>query len=176
MAESWNADFELLPALEEDLTADEELDRVLGALRLPDAPEDDTADEEVGPLAVGRSWAFDWERGQFLRSGEAPRGVSGLEALKVWIIKTLLVTRGQLAIYSDTYGLDDINAFGRPYDTGVAAAWSDAIESALLVHDRIASIENTSFDYDPLDDAVLVSFTVVTDTDELVDIQEVALT
>ena len=162
----FDAGFDLLPA-DDILTPDAELDEALGII------DDDGAislvsDEDPQPQPFGRGWAFDFYKRQFIRGGSAPLEVSGYDQLRVWIEKTLQTARLAHPIYSDEYGVDNPwEPIGQPFSPGVAGRMERGIKEALKVHDRITDITDMTFDGSPTMNELYVSFTVVTDDEEL---------
>jgi phage baseplate assembly protein W len=125
------------------------------------AVEEDDAD---APLPFGRGWDFDFEIGRFVRVGAAPKPVRGVVQLQLWIEKVLRTARFAHPIYSDSFGVQMPDLYGQPFDPGIAAQLASAYTEALLVHDRIADV--TDFTFAAEDEALYVSFRVVTDEDE----------
>lgn len=136
--------FELLPADDVLDPADDLGASAASALeQIPAA----AAAEPVEPL--GRTWLFDYNAGRFVRDGTAPREVRSRQALGVWAGLALKTARGAHAVFSPQFGMDDpdgvIGAAADAQDK--ANDWqADAID-ALLVHDRIASIENVVVEF-----------------------------
>jgi hypothetical protein len=155
-------ELELIPVAGDQLASDAALDLAAEALLGAQAAVSEVAEE----AAYGRSWHFDYAEGQFLRYGAGPAITTGLDTLRGWIEKTIHTSRFAYEIYSDQYGLDDVDMIGAPFSAEVLSALGRAIEEALLVHDRIAQVTNMTFERPDEDDYVLVSFTVVTDTDD----------
>jgi hypothetical protein len=168
MAEEFNRDFQLLPADGRDLTADEQLASVL---RTPSLE----ADAQTEVLPLGRSWAFDFQAGQFVRHGLAPAEVHDVEALRVWIEATLRTARFAHPIFSDQYGLEDVGLVGTNPDPATIGLYADSIRTALEVHDRITSVRDFKFTRDANEDSLFVEFTVVVDTGDLLTIDAINL-
>lgn len=160
----FSAELQLIASTGDQISPDAELELAVAQLSsdTPNPP----APEEVIPF--GRGWAFDFDAGRFMRYGSAPARVDGLDQLRMWIQKTILTPRFAAAIYEDAYGTESVDVIGSQYDPGALADLAAAITEALLVHDRITSIEDFAFDPpDPMDDYVVASFTVITDADPL---------
>lgn len=121
--------------------------------------------ETDAPVPLGRSWRFDFTTGQFIRDGSVPKVVYELDSLIMWIEKALRTARQAHPIYADEYGMDP------PYDligqqiTGEEelSAYQEAVEAALLYHDRIIAVEDFSFSQDPSDETLYASFSVQID-------------
>lgn len=158
MAEPFDIGFDLLPADGPDVTTDELLAQALGVLTDPIV-------EDTTPQPLGRGWAFDWATGQFHRHNNQPVSVFGIDNLTVWIEKTLRTARLAHLIYSDNYGIEYVEIVGHTFEAATAGLYANAVSDALTVHDRIASVKDFRFSYDPDvdDEALQCSFTVVLD-------------
>ena len=147
--------FSLLPPDPGLVNPDLQLDAAL-------APVEETDPEQPQPF--GRSWRFDFIAGQFVRDGQAPKVTYELDTLIVWVEKTLRTDRYAHPIYSDEYGMEGpFDVIGNQADDELLAAYQDAIETALLVHDRITAVEDFSFTQDPFEEELYGSFTVIVD-------------
>lgn len=151
-------DFELLPAGGDTVSAADELSAALeGELPTPD---------EVVPF--GRGWLFDFTANEFTRSGVSPQRVGGEDQLRVWVEKTVRTARNAYPIYSSDYGIDTVDLVGQPFDPELLGQYAQAVEAALLVHDRINAVKKFTFTHDPLDDLLEIGFTVLIDGGALV--------
>lgn len=127
--------FELLPE-EDELTPDEDVAAAVASALAPDFP----AIPGAPRTPLGRSWAFDWERGRFIRRGRSPAEVRGVEALKQWILMTVHSAQFAHAVFSDDFGVERAEEpMGEPAEAGDLAR---RITRALLRHDRITAVEN----------------------------------
>jgi hypothetical protein len=116
------------------------------------------------PRPFGRSWRFDFEAKQFVKEGTVPKVVYELDSLIMWIEKAARTARMAHPIYNDAYGMEgpfDLIG-GRPSQESLAD-WQEALETALLYHDRIVAVENFRFSQDPFEESLEVSFTVLVD-------------
>lgn len=149
-------DFVLLPADGPDILPDDELAAALDAR--------DAANANQEPQPYGRGWAFDFTGTRdFVKHGQGPARARGIENLKVWIEKTLRTARFAHVIYGDDYGIDTVELIGRPLSPELVGQYGTAVTAALLVHDRISSVEDFAFSADPGTDLLEVTFTVVVD-------------
>lgn len=115
-----------------------------------------------GAEPIGRGWAFDFARHQFVRSGLAPAEISDLDQLATWIQKCLLTARFAHPIYSSAYGMDEpFGLIGGTFTGAAVASYTEAVRDALTAHDRI--VEVTAFTFSQDDDVLLASFTVHVD-------------
>jgi hypothetical protein len=130
------------------------------ALEAALAPVVDLQPPPVAPL--GRGWAFDFTINEFLLHGSAPAEVYDTDNLRMWIEKTLRTARYTYPIFSEDYGMADPFAMiGQPFSADLIGDYEEQVLQALLVHDRIVSVEN--FSYQQADDALYVQFSVVLD-------------
>lgn len=168
--EPTDAPEQLLPEDDEPLSEDEEVAALDESIE--DVPDEDDLVITVPALdPVGRSWAFDFQRRRFLigPGGHGPVATYGDATLKVWIEKCLNTDRGAHAIYSDDYGVDDLNdGFGGPTSQFPTGDYEQRIRDALTFHPRIVDVSGFVWDLDPADDAISVGFQVdLDDTDSI---------
>lgn len=165
---AFDTGFTLIPA-DQEITVDELLEAALSGT-LPDSTDDPP------PKPLGRGWAFDFNTGQFVAHGSSPAAVDGLEQLKTWIAKALQTARFAHPIYSEDFGVEDPwESFGKlvtPAMTGKMVAKATA---ALMVHDRITQVTDFTFDHDPTSSLLFVSFRVVVDENQQLDIERLVL-
>lgn len=165
MAEVPGADdlgFTLVPADDEPVSADAELDAVEAeALAAAGVP----AEGEDAPLPFGRSWAFDFERSRFVRQGGSPARVEGIEALKMWCLVAMSSARYAHAVFSEEFGMEGLNdSLGQLDPQEVVSDLEERIRGALMVHDRIMDVTDFSIVFDRTTGIVTVQrFSVVTD-------------
>jgi|1185.fasta_scaffold84709_2 phage baseplate assembly protein W len=165
------------PDEELDGLEDDEAERFIDSDEAPDVV---VLDEPPPPL--GLSWAFSFEAHTFLRGGlSGPLETRGLATLRGWIEKCLQTERGQHPIHPPDYGLERPDILGEPVGDEAAADLEEAVRDALLFHPRITDVtefevymgEVDSSDDPNLivsdDEALYVSFTVVTDDEETID-------
>lgn len=172
-----DSDFELLPADDEDVTPDADLEAAAaGALADPDVP---IEVESEPPIPFGRTPAFDFDRGRFVRQGGSPAWVSGFEALQQWCMMAAHSARYAHPIFSDDFGVEGLGeAIGTLGPEAVEAADDamQALREAWLVHDRIAEVEGDA-EYDPVTGVIVVSnLYVVTDEEAELPFPDLRLT
>lgn len=120
--------------------------------------------EEVS-IDYGREWAYDFETNQFILENGTPIIVTGIEALKIFIIKTLKTARYRYLIHSWEYGCEIEDVLGKTLHKDVLeSVIKDMITDALVYDDRIDSI--TDFKIANVESDVNVSFVVKTSFDE----------
>lgn len=153
------------PAVDAAAAADAALEDPLAIEAVPDPP-----------VPFGRTYAFDYERRRLVRRGGAPVEVAGLSALVQWLLAAAYTARGAHAIYSPAFGttrpdwpIGEIDVDERVAD------YENALREAWLVHDRVATVENFSADFDPTTGILTFSVDVVTDEDERVPFRDVVV-
>lgn len=157
--------FELLPP-DDTITVADDLEAAAQAAQIEGR--EGPGAEEDSKQPFGRGWAFDFSTGQFRHAGSAPAGVRGLDQLRMWIEKTLRTARLAHPMYSDNYGVDQpYEAIGQVFSPAMAGRYAKAIEEALMVHDRISAITDMEFTGGLGSEVLEVSFTVVTDEDQI---------
>lgn len=159
-------EFELIPDDELELDPQEELDT---ALREFDDDLEDPEELEVPRIPMGKSWMFDVAQKRFVMHGSSPAETHGLNTLKAWIYLALNVARAAHPIYSDEYGMDDpYRLVAWPDEGEYRAAYQQDVINTLRQHDRI--LEVGDFQYELADDALYITFTVLTDEEENLEI------
>lgn len=125
-------------------------------LRLPQTAE--TTDQVQD---LGKSFLFDFEKGDFVLKDGKPVETDGIEAIKVWIEKVLRTQKTKWKIYEGTdYGTtieDLIVGHGYPMSF-LESELKREITEALLKHPRIESLSSWEFRRDK--DKLYVVFTV----------------
>ncbi|MGD9663290.1 MAG: DUF2634 domain-containing protein [Porticoccaceae bacterium] len=108
----------------------------------------------------GKSWLFDFEKGDFVTDG-AGRVIEadGYTAWAQWCVKAVLTERFAHVIYSSDYGTELEQAMRQPSRAAAEAELERAITEALLVDPRTERITDFTFEWEG--DAVKVGFTAV---------------
>jgi len=108
----------------------------------------------------GRSWFFDFAKGDFAVDG-AGRVVEadGHTAWVQWCVKTVLTERFAYLIYSTDYGTEIEQALKQPSRKAVEAELERVIMEALLVDMRTQTVKDFKFEWEG--DTVKVTFTAV---------------
>lgn len=158
-------DFTLLPADDAEVTPEEDVAAAVASALNAQAPEELAP---VGTEPYGRSWAFDFARGRFVRDGNAPRVTTGLDTLRLWCLTALVSARYAHGVFTPEFGMEEpegtIGVAGNLRE--VASDYGAHLQDALLVHDRVASVDEYEWAFDAAAGALIVSFIVVTDEDE----------
>jgi hypothetical protein len=167
--------FSLIPADDPSSTAADDLAAATtGALALPAGVQAITPD---APEPFGITWAFDWDHGQFIRVGTSPAQVADFDALGEWCLMAIHSARYAHPVFSDVFGMEEPDNVIGEFAVGEALAdWQKNIVEALMVHDRITSVENLNLDWDPTTGILLIlQMDIVTDEDETLTVSDVTL-
>lgn len=156
---------ELLPADDEGLAPDADLQAAADSA-LENVPQVAVPDA-VEPL--GRSWMWDRDLGRFRRDGLAPKEVRGRDALAQWADAALHTARFAHPIFDANFGMeepDDI--IGQAADVIERTSdWGERLKEALMLHDRVVSVENFTAVYDQSNGILYVqSLDVFTDEED----------
>lgn len=93
------------------------------------------------------TYNFDFKQGEFVMSGDAVAVLTGIDALRLWIDKTIRTQFGRYSIYNDkNYGanIEDL-IIGKSYGFDfVESELKREIETALLRHEDILGMDNFS--------------------------------
>lgn len=111
--------------------------------------------------SIPREYKYDFTERKIALSNGSPQWVEGIEAIKIWIYKTLLTQRGYFMAYSFNYGQDYEDLIGSGFSA--AALTSEAkrmTEEALFDNENIIKIEE--FEANIGKDKVELSFVAVT--------------
>jgi phage baseplate assembly protein W len=120
--------------------------------------------DEAGSDAVtdyGKELAFDFTKGELIIENGRPKLVEGIDAVRVWIEKTLRTARYRYPIYSFEYGceLEDLIGIEIPSDV-LESEIKRVIAEAIIYDDRIESVED--FKISRSSDCLHLNFRVVT--------------
>lgn len=119
--------------------------------------------DEVTPLPVtyGKELDYNFTTGQFVMEDGAPRVLEGPDALRIWIMKTLLTARYRFPIYSFAYGCEMEDFIGYDIPRAVLEAEIPRVITEALIHDdRINDVRDFSIERES--DYLIVEFTVIT--------------
>ena len=111
--------------------------------------------------SIPREYKYNFNERKIALINGSPQWVEGLEAIKIWIYKTLLTQRGYYMAYTFNYGQDYEDLIGS--GLSVAALKSEVkrmTEEALLDNECILKLEN--FDAVISKDKIQISFIAVT--------------
>lgn len=168
-------DFELIPADDEGLSPAAELEAsIAGAVAEPGAV---VPLAEEAPVPFGRSWVFDFETGQFVRSGTSPTPTTGFGALEQWVLMAAHAARYAHAVFSDDFGMEEPESgIGELRTAEMVSDYEQRLREAVLLHDRITALQNFTASYDPSVGVLTISyFEIVTDEEEVVPLTDITL-
>lgn len=113
------------------------------------------------PVTYGKELDFDFETCEFKLEDGSPKVLEGVEALRIWIVKTILTARYRFPIYSFNYGceLEDLIGYDIP-KVVLEAEIPRVIREALIYDPRISDVRDFSIERES--DYVKVEFTVIT--------------
>lgn len=122
---------------------------------------DETIAEQTEELPTPTEYAWDFEKNEFIIKDGRFVVVEGLEAIKIWIYKTLQTPRFRYAIYSDDYGQDLEDLIGSSFTkAAVESEVKRMIYEALMANPYIEGIEDVEITFDG--DTLEISCTVAT--------------
>lgn len=94
-------------------------------------------------IDYGREWAFDFDKNKFIMKNGTPMIVTGIEALKIFIIKTIKTARYRYLIHSWEYGCEIEDVLGQTLERDVIESIIKSMITEALIYDaRIKSISD----------------------------------
>lgn len=113
---------------------------------------------------TGKSFLFDFEKGEFIIQDGTPVEVTGYEALKMWIKKTLYTTANKYAVYikKDEYGVEDLKELvtsDLPFPF-IKSEIERIVKETLLKNTAIKFVQNFKFERNKR--LLNVSFDIIT--------------
>jgi hypothetical protein len=120
------------------------------------------------PIPFGQSWAFDHDRGRFIRSAGSPAVVRGTSALVEWVKASLRTAAGVHPILPPYVGIERPEDFlGSVDPTEALADFEDRAREALRAHDRIEDVRNFEAFVDLSQGVIIVTnLVIITDQEE----------
>jgi len=110
--------------------------------------------------AYGRSFAFDFEAGDFILDGAGRVvGTDGPTSWAIWCVKAILTERFGSLVYSRRYGSEITMAMGLPDQAMAESEIRRSITEALMADPRTREVRDFTLIWDG--DALTVSFTAV---------------
>lgn len=127
---------------------------------------DELAEEDVP--TIGKSFLFDFKKGDFVFKDGKLVVLEGMEALKMWIIKVIRTEKFRFRIYENTefendeqYGVMLEDLIGSNFDREfIEAEIEREVTEALLLHEYIISVDEWQFERNSK--KMTVSFAVTT--------------
>lgn len=168
-------DFTLIPADDPSSSPADDLAAAAQSAQAIPTPAQPVTDPAPQPFGI--SWRFDWEQGQFLRTGQSPAQTADFDSLAEWCEMAIHSARFAHPVFSNQFGMEEPDSVIGEIATGeVLADWQRSLIEALLVHDRITTVENISLDWDPGAGTLTVQqLDVVTDEDKRLTVSDVTL-
>lgn len=138
---------------------------------LPEIADLEYEDEEVleeDEPKIGKSFLFDFKKGEFVLKDGKMVVLEGIEALKMWILKVIRTEKFRFRIYESSayeedeqYGVTLEDLIGSNFDREfIEAEIEREVTEALLLHEYVVSVDEWSFERDSK--KMVVSFTVTT--------------
>lgn len=110
---------------------------------------------------IPREYKYDFKKKEIILEHGSPTWVEGVEAIKIWIYKTLLTQRGYYMAYSFEYGQDYEDLIGSGLSTEALKSEAKRMtEEALFDNENILKIED--FDATIKADRIEISFVAIT--------------
>jgi len=120
-------------------------------------------------IKFGKSFLFDFEKGDFILIDGKPQEIEGEKALKVWINKILKTEKIKYKIYEiidNTYGVTLIDYLSSDLPTGfIYAGIQRSVTDALLKHSEVNAVNDFNFERTAM--GLIVSFTVLSTYGEI---------
>lgn len=101
---------------------------------------------------TGKSFLYDFKKGDFVTHNGKLVEVIGIEALKVWIEKIIRTEKFRFRIYEatsdDPYGVTIEDLFSSPLPRAfIESEIKREVTASILTHSEIQSLENWRFEY-----------------------------
>lgn len=111
--------------------------------------------------SIPREYKYDFNESKIALVNGSPVWVEGIEAIRIWIYKTLLTQRGYFLAYSFSYGQDYEDLIGSGLsEEALKSEAKRMTEEALFDNENILKIED--FDARLGTDKIEMSFTAIT--------------
>lgn len=138
---------------------------------LPEIADLEYEDEEVleeDVPKIGKSFLFDFKKGEFVLKDGKMVVLEGIEAMKMWILKVIRTEKFRFRIYESSeyeedeqYGVTLEDLIGSNFDREfIEAEIEREVTEALLLHEYIVSVDEWAFERDSK--KMVVSFVVTT--------------
>lgn len=103
--------------------------------------------KETKPIQFKGSYAFDFEKGDFIRNSDGSIAkVNDFEAYVQWCQKAMMTARFKYLAYSSRYGEESRNIVGSNLDNkAIELEIKRITKEALMVHPRTKDIDNFQF-------------------------------
>jgi len=98
------------------------------------------------PAVVHKTYAWDFESGDFKQVDGRLIEVTGLEYLQVWIRKALMTSRDNSIYYGTSYGSEHYSLIGKNLHPDYSRSeYERMIREVLLDNDAISQVDNFAF-------------------------------
>lgn len=133
--------------------------------------------EREEPQPIGKSWAFNFLTNRFYpTAGGGPQETRRQTTLRFWVEKCLRTERASYPIYSDDYGVEGVNdLLGQALSEADVAEYAANVHEALTFHPNVTDVTGFQAFWDDVEEALSVSFAVITDQGEEVAFDELHL-
>lgn len=106
----------------------------------------DNIEQESSVNTVHKTFAWDFEKGDFLLKDGKVVEVEGIEYIRIWIQKALSTVKNSLIYVGTNYGSEHHTLIGRNFHPDFTRAeFERMIREALLENEAILRVENFSF-------------------------------
>jgi hypothetical protein len=128
------------------------------------------AEADDPPIPFGRSWAFDYDHGRFIRSAGAPAETRDVATLVEYVNAAMRTAAGVHPIFPPEFGIESPEDFlGGVDPTEALSDFEDRLRTALLAHDRIQDVREFEADVDFAKGIITVTnLLIVTDQEDVV--------
>lgn len=112
----------------------------------PITGEEEWVDKVVDPVAIGRTWEYDFNNLKFSGNGTPIRlQDNDIRIIMQWINRAVSTERYRYQVYPDWFGVE-LGPIWRGELVGIPALnhVRNTITEAIMVHDRITAVENVS--------------------------------
>src|SRR5690625_3807374 len=114
----------------------------------------------VDPVTVHKSYAWDFERGDFALAAGSVVEIEGVEYLRVWIEKALRTVKGTLIYNGTNYGSDHHGLIGQVFKRSFTESeYERMIRECLRQNTAITSV--TGFTFTPIGSRLKIEFSVM---------------
>ena len=104
---------------------------------------------EQQTIKYGKSWAFDFELGDYITDGSGRTiTLDGHQAWAQWCLKAVMTERFAHIIYSQNYGAEMKDAMRQPTRAAVESAVERTITETLLADVRTKTVRDFTFRWD----------------------------
>ncbi|MGE6513379.1 DUF2634 domain-containing protein [Lysinibacillus sphaericus] len=130
---------------------------------------EDYINDNTLPAFTGKTFLYDFNKGDFIYKNGAPVEVDGIKAIQIWIEKVIRTERFKFNIYDGVdYGVTIEDLIGSNLPRGfIESEMKREFTESLLTNPYIEELINWSFKIDGSE--WTISFTVITTTEEVLE-------